>query len=108
LNNPEAIAIDRAGNLYISELLGQHIRKVTPGGVISTVIGQAGTGFGGDNGAASQAKYSGNSPALATDASGNLYIADGARVRRISTDGVITTFAGTGSADSAAIVDVRT
>ncbi|HSU66654.1 MAG TPA: hypothetical protein VLJ39_07270 [Tepidisphaeraceae bacterium] len=96
LNNPEAIAIDRAGNLYISELLGQHIRKVTPGGIISTVLGQAGTGFAGDNGAASQAKYSGNSPALATDASGNLYIADGARVRRISTDGVITTFAGTG------------
>jgi hypothetical protein len=90
------IVFDSAGNLYVSQLQGNRIRKITPSGVISTVAGGQ-NGFGGDGGAASKALI--DRPAgLAIDASGNLYFADTAnrRVRRIAPNGTITTVAGNG------------
>jgi uncharacterized protein (TIGR03437 family) len=98
LNNPEAITIDRDGNLYIYERGSQRIRKVAADGIISTLVGANGPGFSGDNGPAPQAKIM-DATGLTTDASGNLYFSDtrNQRIRRITPAGTITTIAGTGS-----------
>ena len=98
LAQPEGMALDSAGNLYIADAANHRVRKVTPAGVISTVAGNGHPGFSGDNGPASSAQL--NQPYdLAMDAAGNLYIADygNQRVRAIGTNGNITTVAGGGS-----------
>jgi sugar lactone lactonase YvrE len=95
---PMHIALDGAGNLYISDTGNQRIRKVNPSGVISTVAGDGTAGFGGDAGPATAAKLR-NPHGLAVDASGNLFIADydNSRVRKVIPAGVISTVAGTGA-----------
>jgi uncharacterized protein (TIGR03437 family) len=96
LNQPQGVAVDSAGNLYIADTANNRIRKVA-NGMITTAAGNGTAGFGGDNGSAASAKVSGPS-GVAVDAAGNLFIADGAnrRVREVS-NGVITTAAGNGS-----------
>ena len=99
LNQPEGVAVDASGNLYIADTDNNRIRKVSPNGIITTVAGNGIAGFGGDNGPASQAQL--NHPeGVAVDASGNLYIADTGnnRIRKVSPNGIITTVAGTGIA----------
>ncbi len=97
LFNPEGVAVDATGNLYIADSFNHRIRRVDPDGVISTVAGNGDKGFSGDGGPATAASLSFPRD-VAVDASGNLYIADTAnnRVRRVDPDGVITTVAGTG------------
>ena len=97
LNRPVRLAVDGSGNLYVSDSSNQRIRRIDPGGVITTIAGTEDPGFGGDGGPATEALL--NAPfGLAVDGSGNLYMADylNQRVRRIDPDGVITTIAGTG------------
>jgi uncharacterized protein (TIGR03437 family) len=99
------VTFDSAGNLYFCE--GNRIRKLTPGGILSTFAGTGANGFTGDGGQATAAKLS-LPLALAFDSQGNLFVADGdsitqpGRIRRISTAGVITTFAGGGNKTPAA------
>ena len=102
LAQPEGLAVDRAGNLYIADAANHRVRKVTPGGIISTLAGNGHPGFAGDGGPAAAAQL--NQPYdLALDTAGNIYIADfgNNRVRCITTDGNISTFAGTGQSGSA-------
>lgn len=97
LSGPDGLAFDGQGNLYIVEAGGHRIRKVAPDGTITTVAGTGQPGFSGDGGPATAAML--NTPRrIAADGSGNLYVVDAVnqRVRKIGTDGVITTFAGTG------------
>ncbi|MBI2889796.1 MAG: hypothetical protein HYY13_03320 [Nitrospirae bacterium] len=99
INQPWAVALDTAGNIYIADRANHRVRKVTTAGTISTVAGNGTAGFSGDNGAATLANL--NTPSgVALDSSGNLYIADQAnhRIRKVDTTGLITTFAGTGTA----------
>jgi uncharacterized protein (TIGR03437 family) len=100
LNGPLGVAIDRDGNLFIADSGNHRIRRVTAStGLISTVAGTGTAGFGGDDGPATAAQM--NDPEnVAVDAGGNLYIADfnNHRIRRVATDGKITTIAGTGTA----------
>jgi uncharacterized protein (TIGR03437 family) len=99
LNSPTGMALDGAGNLYFADTANHRIRRISPGGTITTVAGNALPGFSGDGGAATLAEL--NSPAgVAVDASGILYIADSAnnRVRRVGTDGTISTIVGNGNA----------
>ena len=88
------MATDRDVNVYIAEW--HRIRKVTPAGVISTFAGTGIRGTAGDGGPAIAAQFNAIN-ALATDAQGNVYVGDYARVRRIDrATGTITTVAGTG------------
>lgn len=96
VGGPAGVAVDSAGSLYIAA--GGRIRKVSPAGIITTVAG-GGTGTG-DGGQATNAQITLSSPAgLATDGTGNLYIADtgNSRVRKVSPNGIITTVAQIGS-----------
>jgi len=97
LNNPFGLAVDPAGNIYISEVAGNRIRKISVDGKIATIAGNGASGFSGDGGPARDAQLNGPR-SLALDAKGNLYIADFAnlRIRRISADGTIATIAGNG------------
>jgi Bacterial Ig-like domain (group 3)/Abnormal spindle-like microcephaly-assoc'd, ASPM-SPD-2-Hydin/NHL repeat len=97
LSYPWDVEVDAVGNLYIADLGNNAIRKVTPGGTITTVAGNHSLGFGysGDGGPATSAQL--NSPAgVAVDRAGNLYIADTLNdvIRKVTTDGTITTIAG--------------
>jgi hypothetical protein len=88
---PEGLAIDSAGNLYISTLSDGRVRKVNlTTGVISTMAG-GGTGYPGDGGPATEAQL--RLSGIAIDGADNLYIADFSRIRRVSA-GIITTIAG--------------
>ncbi len=99
INNPSAICMDRAGNIYISDFVNNRIRKIKPSGLIETVCGTSSSGFSGDGGAATAATL--NQPCgIACDTSGNLYIADmlNNRIRKIdNTTGNISTVAGSSS-----------
>lgn len=98
LDDPNGLALDAQGNLYIADTGNHVIRRVAAAtGLISTVAGSFSAGFSGDNGLATQAKL--NSPtSVAVDGSGNLYIADtnNHRIRRVdAATGLMTTIAGT-------------
>jgi len=97
LSDPRHLAVDRAGNLFIADQFNHRIRKVTPEGVISTVVGRGDPGFSGDGGPAAAARL-GYPAAVAVDRTGNLFIADTGnhRIRVVTPEGVINTLAGTG------------
>ena len=98
LKSVSGVAVDNAGNLYISDEVDRRVRKVNASGIISTFAGDGTSGFSGDNGSATLAKLQGPK-AVSTDASGNIYISDYAnmRVRKVNSAGIITTFAGGGT-----------
>jgi sugar lactone lactonase YvrE len=92
------LAVDAAGNVLIADTGNQRIRKITTDGIIHTIAGTGEQGFNGDGGAAAQAQLA-NPSAIAVDGAGNIYIADFSnhRIRKIDTEGIITTVAGTGT-----------
>ena len=92
VNQPEGVAVDAAGNVYIADTLDHAVRKVTPDGVITTLAGTGNPGYSGDGGPANRARL--NQPrGVAVDAAGNVYVADTGnnQVRRIDALGTITT-----------------
>ena len=95
---PRGIRLDGAGNVYVADSLNHRVRKVTPAGVVSTLAGSGTAAFLDATGAA--ASFNGPS-GLALDGNGNVYVADtlNHRIRKITTAGVVTTFAGSGQAD---------
>ena len=92
----DGIATDSDGNIFISHRSQNRIRKVSPDGVITTIAGNGIAGFSGDGGFALDASLS--FPAGLVSKNGNLYIADrnNHRIRKIDSNGIITTVAGTG------------
>src|SRR5208337_3185722 len=93
LVRPEALAIDKSGNLYIADGNGNRVRKVS-GGKISTVAGTSVNGYSGDGGPATSALL--NHPlGVAVGSSGNVFIADTSNgvIRKVNTSGNISTFA---------------
>lgn len=101
LNNPNGLALDGIGNLFVADTDNSRIRKINLAtGVISTFAGKGTFRFGGDNGPALEADF-GNPQGVAIDGAGNLFVTDtfNQRIRRI--DGrtrIITTIAGSGPA----------
>ncbi len=100
LSQPLAVVVDGSGNLYIADSNNNRIRKVTPGGTISTVAGDGTPGYGGDDGPAISAQLF-HPTDVAIDSGGNLYIADfnNQCIRKVAAGtGTISTVAGTGTA----------
>ncbi|HTW63120.1 MAG TPA: hypothetical protein VME17_00835 [Bryobacteraceae bacterium] len=102
LSNPLGVAIDQSGRLYIADTANNAVRIVSLDGTISTVAGTGVSGFSGDGGPASNAQL--NHPeGVAVSPAGDIYVADTGnnRIRRLSPDGTISTFAGNGQAGNA-------
>lgn len=96
---PQRLAIGPDGSLYFFSLIEGapvSVRRISPDGILSTVAGNGTFGFSGDGGPATQAQIAPSGLAVASD--GTLYISEAAnnRIRRVGTDGIITTLAGTG------------
>jgi uncharacterized protein (TIGR03437 family) len=101
LKSPQAATVDRSGNLCISDSGNQRIRRVSPSGTITTLAGNGTQGFSGEGGAATNATL--KSPTgEAADTAGSLYFADrdNQRIRKVGSDGTITTVAGDGFNES--------
>ncbi len=100
LNNPSAVALDAAGNLFIADFFNLRIRRVDAAtGIISTVAGNGTFGFSGDGGPATSASLA-HPIGVAVDATGNLFISDrgNLRIRRVdAATGIISTVAGNGA-----------
>ena len=97
IKGPYGVFVDAYGNLFIADWLNKRVRKVDTKGIITTVAGKGGNTYSGDGGKAIDAGL--DPVAVCTDPAGNLYIADwiNSRVRKVDTNGVITTVAGGGA-----------
>jgi len=99
--NPIGVAVDPSGNLYIADMHNNRIRKITSGGIISTIAGNGTAGNIGDGSAATSAEM--NTPYdVAVDSAGNIYFSDANnnRIREISTGGIVSNFAGSSAGTS--------
>jgi sugar lactone lactonase YvrE len=98
INQASGVAIDPSGNIYLTEMQDNQIRKINTSGVINTIAGTGISGFAGDGGPAisAQLSYPTN---ISIDATGNIYINDmlNYRIRKINSLGNISTVVGTGT-----------
>lgn len=99
-NDPQGIAADGAGNLYVAESASATVRKITPQGVVTTLAGAAGT-LGYADGSGGAARFNGPSR-LESDANGKLYVTDSGNsaIRSITPSGAVATVAGSGTCGS--------
>lgn len=97
-NLPHGVTLDFQGNLYVLDYLNHGIRKITAGGLVSTLAGSGVDGFADAPGTQAQFRQP---VGLAVDLSGNVYVADtfNHRIRKVTSAGVVTTIAGNGTAD---------
>jgi sugar lactone lactonase YvrE len=95
---PQGVAVDAKGNLFIADSWNNRIRKVDTNGIITTAAGNGTAGYSGDGGVAANAELS-YPQGLAVDVNGNLFLADADnnRIRKLDTNGIITTVAGNGT-----------
>ncbi|MES2332257.1 MAG: LamG-like jellyroll fold domain-containing protein [Bacteroidota bacterium] len=99
-NQPSGIALDIQGNVYVADQLNHKIRKITTAGAVTTL---AGTGLAGSSNHSSAMFSAFNNPrGIAVDKVGNVYVADigNQQIRKISSDGDVITFAGSGAEGS--------
>ena len=95
--SPFGIAVDAQGNVYVSDTDAFRIRKITPGGVVTTFAGSQNGGH--QDAAGTDAKFAAPT-GLAVDTAGNVYVADLFWIRKITPAGEVTTLAGSGSGSS--------
>lgn len=94
-DNPAGVTVDESGNVYVADTYNHRIRKITPDGMVTTF---AGSTVGYAEGIGTEAKF--NTPmGIATDAAGNVYVADSEnhKIRKINQSGTVTTLAGSSS-----------
>ncbi|MEI8279022.1 MAG: T9SS type A sorting domain-containing protein [Bacteroidota bacterium] len=99
LNYPSFLMFDTLDDLFINDYNNNRIRKISTGGIISTVAGNGSPGYNGDNILATNAQIHTNNAGFFVDVTGNIFIADflNYRIRKVdATSGMITTIAGTG------------
>jgi uncharacterized protein (TIGR03437 family) len=99
LSGPMGVAVDASGNLFIADTGNNRIRKVSAGGIITTVAGNGTAGFSGDYAPGTSMELY-QPHGVAVDTSGNVFIADtyNNRIRMLSPSGIIATVAGSGPA----------
>ena len=97
LLSPRGLALDDDGAMYIADSGNNRVRRVDAGGVITTFAGTSEQGEAGDGGLATSAQLDGP-VSIAIGPQGDVYISDTSnnRIRRVDSEGTITTFAGTG------------
>lgn len=88
--SPHGIAVDTSGNVFVADTQNHRIRKISSSGTVVTVAGSGGSGNTGDGGAATNAQI-GFPFSVVVDRNGNLYIGVGSGVRKVNTQGIITT-----------------
>lgn len=93
-NFPIGVAVDTEGNVYVADTENYKIRKITPAGVVTTLAGSI-QGFAEGTGASAQFSFP---TGIAIDASGNLYVTDTYKIRKITAAGTVSTFAGSSTA----------
>lgn len=99
-SNPTGVAMDGSGNLYVADASNNRIRLITTNGTVSTFAGSGTAALTDGTGTAASFYYP---YGIAIDAAGNLYVADERNnaIRKITSSGVVTTLAGSGSVGSA-------
>ena len=95
-NNPAGLSVDSKGNVYVSDTYNNTIRKITPGGTVTTIAGTGSLGYV-DGPAAAAQFYAPEGSAF--DTQGNLYVADAGNnvIRKITPAGVVSTYSGNGT-----------
>ncbi len=95
---PNEMAFLADGSLLVADFANNRVRRIDPGGSVTTIAGTGQPGNGGDGGAAVDAQLT-NPFGVVMDRSGSIYVSEtfGHRIRKITPDGTITTIAGTGS-----------
>lgn len=98
-HHPAGVVVDREGNAFVTDCFNHfnhHVRKITSGGVVTTVAGSSARGFADGRGANAKLK---RPSGIAIDSEGNLFVSDRSnnRVRKVAQDGIVTTTAGSSS-----------
>ena len=96
-NLPTGVARDTSGNAYVVDTNNDTVRKITPGGVVTTLAGSPGkSGFTDGLGSSARFNFGGSASYSAVDGAGNVYVADTGNftIRKITPSGQVTTFAG--------------
>ncbi|HNW50256.1 MAG TPA: NHL repeat-containing protein [Prolixibacteraceae bacterium] len=104
--SPSGVCCDKAGNIYVAGFGGQNIRKISPDGTVTTVAGTGEEGY--VDGPANIARFS--SPrGICIDSNGNLFVGDcwNHRIRKITPEGMVSTFAGGGKTGELVVNDWR-
>jgi gliding motility-associated-like protein len=96
-NLPDALLLDKSGNLYVSDINNNLIRKISSAGLVSTFAGNGAVGFTDGVGTSASFYFP---RGLTIDNSGNIYVVDEGNsvIRKITPSGVVSTFAGSGTA----------
>ena len=94
-NDPEGVAVDSAGNVYVADRTNNTIHKITAAGVVTTLAGTGGL-FGSADGTGAAARFA-QPFRVAVESAGNVYVADTTNhtIRKVTAPGVVTTLAGT-------------
>jgi sugar lactone lactonase YvrE len=98
LNFPEMLAVDKKGNVYVTDASNNRVRKIDTSGIITTIAGIGPGTYAGDGGLATAANLNYPTGIAIDTTTGVIYIGDANNnaVRKIDTNGIITTYAGTG------------